>query len=153
MAEKKVLVPQSCPTLCNPMDCSLPGSSVCPWDSPTKKTEMSCHSLLQRIFPARRRNPGLLHCKHSLYCLSHLGCSTIRMHNLLEKARNQKSPLLSSTLFPIRVGIEGHEINQLDLVQLCKLMACGKVPEVDPHWVAADMNTLAPAAAHIFGSK
>jgi len=35
MAEKKVLVPQSCPTLCNPMDCSLPGSSVCPWDSPT----------------------------------------------------------------------------------------------------------------------
>ena len=24
-----VLVAQSCPTLCNPMDCSLPGSSVC----------------------------------------------------------------------------------------------------------------------------
>ena len=28
MSEKKVLVTQSCPTLCNPMDCSLPGSSV-----------------------------------------------------------------------------------------------------------------------------
>ena len=25
----KVLVAQSCPTLCDPMDCSLPGSSVC----------------------------------------------------------------------------------------------------------------------------
>ena len=25
----KVLVTQLCPTLCNPMDCSLPGSSVC----------------------------------------------------------------------------------------------------------------------------
>ena len=25
----KVLVAQSCPTLCNPMDCSPPGSSVC----------------------------------------------------------------------------------------------------------------------------
>ena len=25
----KVLVTQSCPTLCNPVDCSLPGSSVC----------------------------------------------------------------------------------------------------------------------------
>ena len=24
----EVLVAQSCPTLCNPMDCSLPGSSV-----------------------------------------------------------------------------------------------------------------------------
>ena len=29
MKEKvKVLVAQSCPTLCDPMDCSLPGSSV-----------------------------------------------------------------------------------------------------------------------------
>ena len=28
MSEKKMLVTQSCPTLCNPMDCSLPGSSV-----------------------------------------------------------------------------------------------------------------------------
>ena len=27
-AEVKVLVAQSCPTLCDPMDCSLPGSSV-----------------------------------------------------------------------------------------------------------------------------
>ena len=26
--ENKVLVAQSCPTLCNPMDCSRPGSSV-----------------------------------------------------------------------------------------------------------------------------
>ena len=26
--EKKVLVAQSCPTLCDPMDCSPPGSSV-----------------------------------------------------------------------------------------------------------------------------
>ena len=25
---KKALVPQSCPTLCNPMDCAPPGSSV-----------------------------------------------------------------------------------------------------------------------------
>ena len=25
----KVLISQLCPALCNPMDCSLPGSSVC----------------------------------------------------------------------------------------------------------------------------
>ena len=31
------LAAQSCPTLCNPMDCSSPGSSV-PGDSPGKKT-------------------------------------------------------------------------------------------------------------------
>ena len=35
---------QSCPTLCYPMDCSLPGSSFCPWDSPGKNTGVDCHS-------------------------------------------------------------------------------------------------------------
>ena len=31
-----VLVAQSCPILCDPMDCSSPGS--CPWNSPVKNT-------------------------------------------------------------------------------------------------------------------
>ena len=44
------LVAQSCPTLCDPMDCSLPGSSVLR-DSPGKNTGVGCHALLQRIFP------------------------------------------------------------------------------------------------------
>ena len=35
---------QSCPTLCNPMDCSLPGSSV-HGDSPGKNTGVGCHAL------------------------------------------------------------------------------------------------------------
>ena len=33
---------QLCLTLCNPMDCSLPGS--CPWDSPGKNTGEVCYS-------------------------------------------------------------------------------------------------------------
>ena len=40
---------QYCPTLCDPMDCSLPGSS-CPWNSPGKSTGVGCHVLLQGIF-------------------------------------------------------------------------------------------------------
>ena len=40
------LVAQSCPTLCNPMDCSLPGSSV-RGDSPGKDPGVGCHALLQ----------------------------------------------------------------------------------------------------------
>ena len=36
---------QSCPTLCDPMDCSLPGSSVY-GDFPGKNTGMGCHFLL-----------------------------------------------------------------------------------------------------------
>ena len=66
-----VLVAQSCPTLCNPMDCSPPGSSV--------------HGILQarvlkwvvipfsRGSPVRSQgsNPGLLHCRQILYHLRH----------------------------------------------------------------------------------
>ena len=41
---------QSCPTLFNPMDYSPPGSSV-HGDSPGKNIRVSCHALLQGIFP------------------------------------------------------------------------------------------------------
>ena len=37
---------QSCPTLCNPIDSSSPGSP-CPWDSPGKNTGVGCHFFLQ----------------------------------------------------------------------------------------------------------
>ena len=63
---------QSCPTLCNPKDCSPPGSSVL-GDSPGKNTEVGCHALLQEIFPTQGLNPGLLHCRWIPYLLSHQG--------------------------------------------------------------------------------
>ena len=44
-----VLVTQSCLALCNPMDCSPPGSSG-PWNSRGKNTGVDSHSLLQGIF-------------------------------------------------------------------------------------------------------
>ena len=40
---------QSCPTVWDPMDCSPPGSVH--GDSPGKYTGVSCHALLQGIFP------------------------------------------------------------------------------------------------------
>ena len=63
------LVAQSCLTLCDPMDCSLPGSSV-HGDSPGKNTGVDCPALLQRIFPIQGLNPGLPHCRWILYHLS-----------------------------------------------------------------------------------
>ena len=66
------LVAHSCPTLCDPMDCSPPDSSV-HGDSPGKNTRVSCHALLQGIFPTQRLNPGLLHCRWILYHLSQQG--------------------------------------------------------------------------------
>ena len=66
----KVLVIQSCPTLCEPRDCSQPGSSV--------------HGILQArilewiaipfsrgIFPTQGSNQRLLHCRRILYWLGH----------------------------------------------------------------------------------
>ena len=46
-----VLVAQSCPTLCNPMVYSLPGSSV--HGILQARILLGCHSLLQRIFPTQ----------------------------------------------------------------------------------------------------
>ena len=62
---------QLCQALCDPMDCSPPGSSV-HGDSPGKNAGVVCHALLQGIFPTQRLNPCLLHCRWVLY-LSHRG--------------------------------------------------------------------------------
>ena len=65
-------VAQSCPTLCDPMDCSLPGSSV-HGIFPGNGTGMDCHFLLQGIFLTQGSNLGLPHCRQMLYRLSHQG--------------------------------------------------------------------------------
>ena len=48
-----------------------PARLLCPWDSLGKNTGVDCHALLQGIFPTQGLNPGLLHCRWILYCLSH----------------------------------------------------------------------------------
>ena len=65
----EVKVAQSCPTLCDPMDCKFT-RLLCPWDSPGKSTGVGSHSLLQGIFSTRGLNPGLSHCQQILYHLS-----------------------------------------------------------------------------------
>ena len=57
------LVAQSCLTLCDPMDCSSPGSSV-HGDSPGKNTGVGCHARLQEIFPTQESNQHLFHLLH-----------------------------------------------------------------------------------------
>ena len=71
------LATQSCPTLCNPMDCNPPGTSV-HGDSSGKNTGVGCHALLQEIFPTQGLNPGLLRFRLILYRLSHQGSPHIR---------------------------------------------------------------------------
>ena len=66
------LVALLCPILCNPKDCSLPGSSVI-GDYPGENTRVGCHALLQGIFPTQGLKPGLPHYRWILYCLTHEG--------------------------------------------------------------------------------
>ena len=86
------LVPQSCPTLCNPMDCSSPGSSV-HGDSPGKNTGVGCHALLQGIFPTQGLNPGLPHYRWILYHLSHQGSPGILEWVVCPFSRGSSWPL------------------------------------------------------------
>ena len=43
------------------------------WDFPGNSTGVDCHFLLQGIFPTQGSNLGLLHCRQTLYHLSHQG--------------------------------------------------------------------------------
>ena len=64
--------PQSCLTLCNPMDCNPPGSSV-HGDSPGKNTGEGYHGFLQGIFATQGSIPDLPHCRWILHWWSHQG--------------------------------------------------------------------------------
>ena len=48
-----------------------PARLLRPWNSPGKNTGVNCYSLFQGIFLAQGSNPGLLHCRQTVYCLSH----------------------------------------------------------------------------------
>ena len=67
-----MLVTQSFPILCHPMDYSLPGTSV-HGIFQARISEVGCYFLLQGIVHTLGLNPGLLHCRQILYHLSHHG--------------------------------------------------------------------------------
>ena len=71
---------------------------------------MGCHFLLQGIFPSQGSNPGLLHCRQTLYHRSHQGsldllnmqlCKTLYFHCLIQ---------FSEQLY---------EVNDCDMVCVC----------------------------------
>ena len=67
-------VTQSCPTLCDPVDCSLAGSSI-HGVFQARVLEVGCHFLLQGIFPTEGSNLGLLHYRQTFYPLEPPGKS------------------------------------------------------------------------------
>ena len=77
-------VTQSCLTLCNPMDTRL----LCPWDFLGKSTGVGCHFLSPGNFLTQRSNPGLPHCRQTLYHLSHQGSP----EKLLKQPKKLQNP-------------------------------------------------------------
>ena len=101
------LVVQLCPTRCNHIDCSPPGSPV-HGDSPSKSTGVGFHALLQGIFPNQGTNLCLRYCKQILYWLSHqesflnsLNSHSLWSSNLMRALlwNNYKAHLTFSFLF------------------------------------------------------
>ena len=86
------IITQWCPTLCDPMDCSPPGSSDHGY-SPGKNTGVGWHALLQGIFPTQGWNPGLPHCRWILYHLSHQGSPSASSINRFLKTTDPSSQI------------------------------------------------------------
>ena len=90
---------QSCPTLCNPMDCGPPGS--CPWDTPGKNTGVGCLALFQGIFPTQRLNLHLLRLLH--WQVGSLPLPPPGKHQVMQMVR-QSLPGRVSKLCPPHAG-------------------------------------------------
>ena len=71
-SESESEVAQLCPTLCDPMDCSPPGSSV-HGIFQARVLEWVAISFSRGIFLTQGSNPGLLHCRQMFYHLSYQG--------------------------------------------------------------------------------
>ena len=84
-------VAQSCMTLCNPIDSSLPGSSI----RGIFQAKVGCHFPLQGIFPTQGSNPGLPHCGQMTYPLSHQGSPGEKLKAFPLKPGTRGWPLLS----------------------------------------------------------
>ena len=61
-----------------------PTRLLCPWDFPGNSPGLDCHFPLQGIFPTQGLNPGLPHCRQTLYHLSHQGSPPIHVYEGLK---------------------------------------------------------------------
>ena len=59
-----------------------------PWVFPGKNTGVGCHFLLQEIFLTLELNPGLPHCRQTLYHLTHQGSKKTLLWNIYGIQKN-----------------------------------------------------------------
>ena len=85
-----------------------------PQDFLGKTTGVCCHFLLQGIFPTQGSNPGLLHCRQTVYHLSHWGSP------MAESEEELKSLLM-------KVKVESEKVGLKLNIQKTKIMASGPI--------------------------
>ena len=94
-------VTQSCPTPSDPMDCSLPGSSihgifqarVLEWGPlPSRQLIFQCMSHEKKKYSLSILNSNLT--RHLIFCLIHFPCATLKLHSF------RKDPRAVSWFFP-----------------------------------------------------
>ena len=104
-----MLVTQSCPTLCDPMDCSPPGSSVHGIHH-VRILEWVAMPFSRGSSPTKGSNLCLLHCRRIPYHLIHQGKSKI-LHILLQ--------IVGAWLFPnLKFKSDNNKITKLPEMQL-----------------------------------
>ena len=99
-------VAQSCPILCDPVDCSPPGSSV-HGDSSGKNAGVGGLALLPGIFPTQGWNPGLPHCRQILYQLTHKGRKSLKSKWNISKTLGMWPPPSDPGLVAIKGVLDG----------------------------------------------
>ena len=124
MGESESEVAQLCPTLCDPMDGSLPGSSI-HGIFQARVLEWVAISFSRGTFLTQGSNPGLPHCRQTLYSLKHQG----GLDSLL-KSRNITLPakfhLVKAMVFPVvKYGCESWTIKRKLSTEELMLWNCG----------------------------
>ena len=124
---------QLCPTLCDPMDYSLPRTSD-HGDSLGKNTGVGCHALLQGIFPTQGSNPGLPHCRWILLPSQppRKPNIAINISNIQERKEREALPLTSLPPSPSSVAINISPGNSVEIPvekkTLTHVFRWGKLP-------------------------
>ena len=76
-----------CAVVVNSLRSREPTRLLCLWDFTGKNTGVGGHFLLQGIFVTQGSNLGLLHCRQTLYCLSHQGSLSWWCHLQLKMSK------------------------------------------------------------------
>ena len=134
-----VLITQSCPTLCDPMNYSPPVSSV--HGIPGKNTGVGSHSFPQGIFPTQGSNPGLLLCRQIFFTIW-----ANRENHLFKNKPNSRTDTSRRCIFPSVILLLG------ELVLVTDINTCTHTHTHTPHQSLNNvwLNIITPSTIFCF---